>query len=64
LRKVSPTEQEAGNVVPIFEGFVEVAPEKSTFFDCVRKSNRVCAHVALKAALKAVAISAQAVRNP
>ena len=41
--KVSPAWQAAGNCVPVFDGKVELADEKSTLLPCVRKSTRVCA---------------------
>src|SRR5579885_1403672 len=43
LIKVCPAVQVAGNVVPVAEGEVDAAEEKSTLFACVRRSIRVCA---------------------
>jgi len=50
FRKVSPTEHVVGSVVPVLDGFVEDAAEKSTFLDWVTKSTRVCAVAAIMAA--------------
>jgi len=38
LKNASPTEQEAGIAVPALAGLVEMASEKSTFFDWVARS--------------------------
>src|SRR5215831_8287485 len=47
LKNVSPTEHTDGNAVPAFNGFVELAAEKSTFLACPRRSIRVCANAML-----------------
>jgi hypothetical protein len=41
-KNVSPTEQVAGRFSPVLNGFVETAPEKSTFLVCVLRSTLVC----------------------
>jgi hypothetical protein len=41
LKNVSPTEQVAGGDVPVLEGLVDTAPEKSTLLLCVLRSTRV-----------------------
>jgi hypothetical protein len=41
LKNNSPTPQVGGNTVPVLNGFVEAAAEKSTSLDCVRKSTSV-----------------------
>jgi hypothetical protein len=42
-KNVCPGEQVPGVTVPVWDGLVLVAPEKSTFFVCIRKSTSVCA---------------------
>ena len=44
LKKVAPTEQVAGNTVPVWNGLVDNADEKSMLLVCVRKSTSVCPH--------------------
>jgi hypothetical protein len=41
LKNASPSVQESGTVVPAFAGLVNMAPEKSTFFDWVARSTCV-----------------------
>jgi hypothetical protein len=38
LKNVAPTEQVDGSTVPVCEGLVDAAAEKSTLLACVRKS--------------------------
>jgi hypothetical protein len=43
LKNVAPTEHVVGSTVPVFEGLVETADEKSTLLVCVRRSIMVWA---------------------
>ena len=43
LKNVAPTEQVDGGTVPVCDGLVELAAEKSTLLACVRKSTKVWA---------------------